>query len=371
MKRDSLAAVGAWGVPKKPFVIFFEIVRFDAMLIQMKYGIFILCLAQSAYSADIVSDVVYESPGCTDPTLNIYLPESGLLSGTPTYLFIHGGGWASGDKAQNDELHVALADAGYAVVSCNYTLSSAKTASYPQAIHDTKAVVKWIREDGAEYGLSPTIIGGGGSAGGHLTEMLLTTAGVGMFEPLPPPVGGYRINGAIPFWGLSDFVMQIEHFGFNLMFMWFFGEPYNPKTAPLYQEGSPINYADASDPPAHFVHGLSDPIHAWQQSENIHLLLGTFGVYSTTEYFNGGHGWNAYKQVADPTATVTMHIPLLLQADRTADINRDGLVNTSDILELISAWGNCPDLPVDCPADIDANGIVNATDLLTIIENWG
>ena len=46
-------------------------------------------------------------------------------------------------------------------------------------------------------------------------------------------------------------------------------------------------------------------------------------------------------------------------------------MNTSDILELISACENCPDLPVDCHADIDANSIVNATDLLTIIENWG
>ncbi|MBC8309867.1 MAG: hypothetical protein H8E83_05055 [Planctomycetes bacterium] len=66
-----------------------------------------------------------------------------------------------------------------------------------------------------------------------------------------------------------------------------------------------------------------------------------------------------------------MHIPLLLQISQTTDINREGAVNTSDILELISACENCPDLPVDCHADIDANSIVNATDLLTIIENWG
>lgn len=49
VKRNLLAVVGAWGVHQKQFGIRFEIVRFDAMLIQMRYALFIFCLAQNAF----------------------------------------------------------------------------------------------------------------------------------------------------------------------------------------------------------------------------------------------------------------------------------------------------------------------------------
>lgn len=57
------------------------------------------------------------------------------------------------------------------------------------------------------------------------------------------------------------------------------------------------------------------------------------------------------------------------------DINGDGVVNVSDLLAVINAWGPCPAPPQSCPADVapppNGDGVVNVSDLLMVINNWG
>ena len=50
-----------------------------------------------------------------------------------------------------------------------------------------------------------------------------------------------------------------------------------------------------------------------------------------------------------------------------ADITQDGIVDVSDILEVISGWGYC----LDCPADINQDDLINIIDLLEIVSSWG
>ncbi|MAG24343.1 hypothetical protein CMI47_02080 [Candidatus Pacearchaeota archaeon] len=51
-----------------------------------------------------------------------------------------------------------------------------------------------------------------------------------------------------------------------------------------------------------------------------------------------------------------------------ADINDDGIVDTQDLLIVISQWGaECN----DCEGDINGDGNVDTTDLLLVISNWG
>lgn len=60
------------------------------------------------------------------------------------------------------------------------------------------------------------------------------------------------------------------------------------------------------------------------------------------------------------------HIP---QDVCPADIaGNDGVVNVSDLLAVINAWGPCSGA---CPADITGDGQVNVSDLLAVINNWG
>ncbi len=52
----------------------------------------------------------------------------------------------------------------------------------------------------------------------------------------------------------------------------------------------------------------------------------------------------------------------------TGDVNGDGVVNVTDLLELISVWGDCSG---ECNADLNGDGVVNVTDLLALISVWG
>lgn len=55
----------------------------------------------------------------------------------------------------------------------------------------------------------------------------------------------------------------------------------------------------------------------------------------------------------------------LVKASCVEDLNSDGTVNTSDLLELFAQWGT------DGPADFDGSGMVNTADLLILFANWG
>jgi hypothetical protein len=52
------------------------------------------------------------------------------------------------------------------------------------------------------------------------------------------------------------------------------------------------------------------------------------------------------------------------------DINGDNVVNVSDLLLLLGAWGTCP-TPDNCPGDFNGDGVVNVADLLIMLSAWG
>ncbi len=50
------------------------------------------------------------------------------------------------------------------------------------------------------------------------------------------------------------------------------------------------------------------------------------------------------------------------------DLNGDGVVDVSDLLILLGAWGSCSG---QCPADLNGDGVVDVSDLLMLLSNWG
>lgn len=57
---------------------------------------------------------------------------------------------------------------------------------------------------------------------------------------------------------------------------------------------------------------------------------------------------------------------------RPGDFNHDGIVNVTDLFNLLAAWGACPDCPTACPQDIAGGDcIVNVNDLFMLLANWG
>jgi hypothetical protein len=73
----------------------------------------------------------------------------------------------------------------------------------------------------------------------------------------------------------------------------------------------------------------------------------------------GGYGWNDATQRTE--ALIWRSIPGL-----PGDVNGDGQVNFSDLVQLLAAWGPCN----HCPEDLNGNGTVDFTDLLILLANF-
>ncbi len=54
-----------------------------------------------------------------------------------------------------------------------------------------------------------------------------------------------------------------------------------------------------------------------------------------------------------------------------ADQNGDGVVNSSDLAQLLASWGACKPSPALCAADLTDDGIVNSSDLAQLLASWG
>ncbi len=98
----------------------------------------------------------------------------------PTLVYFHGGGWVWANVDTHDRMTREYAAAGQVnVVSVDYALSP--EAKFPQALEECAAVVRFLAESGADWGLNPTrLLLGGDSAGGNLalgTALLLRDTG--------------------------------------------------------------------------------------------------------------------------------------------------------------------------------------------------
>jgi pectinesterase len=120
----------------------------------------------------IKKDIVYTSIKQRDLHLDIYYPRSKKQK-HPAVLLIHGGGWKSGDKSQNEAMALQLASKGYVAVSAEYRLSP--EAQYPAALQDLRTAIRWMRNNASDYGLNKKKIAVlGVSAGGQLAALLGT-----------------------------------------------------------------------------------------------------------------------------------------------------------------------------------------------------
>ncbi|NNM25539.1 MAG: hypothetical protein HKO59_06070 [Phycisphaerales bacterium] len=61
----------------------------------------------------------------------------------------------------------------------------------------------------------------------------------------------------------------------------------------------------------------------------------------------------------------------MLDLRPSADVDGDGIVGFTDLLLILSFWGDCPAPPADCPMDVDNDGVVGFLDLLTVLSAWG
>ena len=198
--------------------------------------------------------------------LDLWLSKSGRS--TPLVLFIHGGGFRSGDKSDVSADHLrALLDAGFSVASLNYRLSDA--APMPAPYLDGARALQFLRANAVKWNLDSKRVASTGISAGAAMSMWLA-----FHDDLADPRSNdivarqsTRLSAIAVENGQSSidprFAEKIgiprpnfeRHPGFFPLYGITADELDTPKAYRLYEQASPITYLTADDPPALLNYG--------------------------------------------------------------------------------------------------------------------
>lgn len=249
-------------------------------------------------------DVKYVPDGDAAQSLDIYFPEKRAEKPLPLLVWIHGGGWSGGSKAECP--FVKQLQRGYVAASIEYRFS--QKAKFPAQIQDCQAAIRWLRANAAKYSIDPNKIGvSGASAGGHLSALVGTSGGKNAF----PAIGGNedqsdRVQAVCDIFGPTDFWTVITQADADKnvknIFKWNDGDPYSKLIGGKLGEDkkecdavSPVRYVSKDNPPFLILHGDRDALVPLAQSEELRDLLAEAGVEVTLQRLPGaGHGGPAF-----------------------------------------------------------------------------
>jgi acetyl esterase/lipase len=125
----------------------------------------------SAMAARVLLDIEYARVDDRLLLLDLHLPRD--VQDPPLVVYLHGGAWRAGDKA---EVPPFLVEAGFAVASLDFR--SSEEARFPANVHDIKAGLRFLRANAQRYGYrADRIAVSGSSSGGHLAALVGTSSG--------------------------------------------------------------------------------------------------------------------------------------------------------------------------------------------------
>jgi len=213
--------------------------------------------------------------------LDVYQPET--PGSYPVVIYIHGGGWNSGNKELYALVAQKLVPFDVVVVVPRYQLHP--DATYPQMRDDVAAAVAWTINNIAQYNGDPQrIVLGGQSAGAHLSAMAVFDRSVLAAYNLTPAAicGYYGISG------VYDINAQYQF------------EVSQGRTAPVmtavmggvdaFAATSPIAYVHADLPQVLLIHGDQDETVPLQMSQDFYRALNDVRASVSLQIYPGrGH----------------------------------------------------------------------------------
>jgi len=200
----------------------------------------------------------------------------------PVVVYVHGGGWRAGSRA--DVPVMGLLDYGVAVASVDYRRST--RAPFPAQIHDIKAAIRFLRAKAGELGIDASRIAiCGSSAGGHLAALTGVTNG---HEELEGSVGNHldqssRVDAIATFFGASNLQSILDQSTetareFRIPTLQLLLGDVPDRVPVLAKLASPVAQLDVEDPPVLLIHGDADPQMPFAQSEEFQKGCWAAGV---------------------------------------------------------------------------------------------
>ncbi len=207
---------------------------------------------------DITKDIVYgqnyNSTGeLVELKMDVYEPHGDTEEKRALVIFIHGGGFVSGDKASRQWVRICttFAKRGYVSASINYRLQPKGYINYgvaiTQAMHDAKAAVRYFRANSDLWHIDDEKIAMGGGSAGAVTALYTTYLTEPQYEGNSGSPGySSRTSACVDMWG------------------------------GLYGNVTEI---DPEEPPVLIIHGTEDETVPFSEAINISNRCGEVGVY--------------------------------------------------------------------------------------------
>jgi acetyl esterase/lipase len=228
----------------------------------------------------VLEGLTYAAHGGEDLKLDLALPAG--EGPFPAVLFIHGGGWAFGNRQFYAPAIRSLARHGFAAATASYRF--APRHPWPAQLEDVRAALRWLRVRAADFAIDTRRIGAGGaSAGGHLS----------LFLGLLPESGGddARIEAVVNYFGPTDMVEdhfndQVDGLLRNL------AGGTRAELPAIYKDFSPLSHISPGDAPVLTFQGTRDELVPVDQARVLHAALDRARVPNRLDILDGkGHGW--------------------------------------------------------------------------------
>ena len=174
----------------------------------------------------------------------------------------------------------------YATAAISYTAYSTSKASYPTAVEDVLAAIRFLKANASTYCLDTNkVVAVGFSSGAYMTAMITALSGVSghKFDVGDNLNVSSKVHAAVSYAAISDIPnLENDKAGTSSTLSHCAGSPEagflgcNPCESSCLskaQEASPITYITSGNcanlPPIIMVHGDSDALLSWKQSEKM------------------------------------------------------------------------------------------------------
>ncbi|MBX3098038.1 MAG: alpha/beta hydrolase [Salinibacterium sp.] len=239
-----------------------------------------------SFTADPIADIEYRldldyvGDGVPEHRLDVLRPTDAAAA-LPVYIYFHGGGWTSGDKAPLTRYCASQAQDGMVVVNVNYR--RAPRFQMEHMLHDANEALGWVHAHIGEYGGDPDrLVLGGDSAGGQISALLaaaLSRPELAAHYSMSPSVPAASIRGVVQHCSITDFSVIFEKgfvlgLGFVRMLLPGRGRGEHLERAARFL--SPVEWIDRNYPPVLVTTSRRD--YLYRANLNFIEALRTHGV---------------------------------------------------------------------------------------------
>jgi len=236
----------------------------------------------------------------------------------PTVVIYHGTGkWSRGRKYNLPQVF-ELAQKGFVAVAVSYR--HLPEEPFPQAIHDAKCSIRWLRAHAKKYQIDPNAIGAVGFSGGGSLALLLSLMPADKeFEGDGGcPDQSSAVQAAVAYFAPTDLIALVNHkpvgwvawgkasYVQQSLSTWLGGGVNEvPKH---YHKASPVTYLRKDAAPILLVHGEMDDMVPVEQSRTFAAKLNALTKRVDTLFLNAPHDFDAIDCVATHMAKSSSHV---------------------------------------------------------------